>query len=110
MDQGAGLAADATPTSATVIAAYVDAAVAAGKGRPSERFRAKVGQRAKALAAEGRSWPEMIAAASRMGASGWDDLDRELQNPQRGKPVGDGRASLPDADYDDLGVFARSQP
>jgi len=105
-----GGTAGAEPDGSTVVMAYVNGAVGAGKLRPTEKLRAKVGQRAKALASEGVAWPDLIVAASRMGASGWDDLDRELQNPQRGKPVGDGRASLPDADYDDLGVFARSQP
>jgi hypothetical protein len=97
---------DGEQTAADVIAAYCDAATGSGRPRPSERLRGKVGRDAKRLAAEGRAWPELIAAARRLGTSGWDDLDRELQKPQRGKPVGSGIASQPDEAYLQGGIFS----
>lgn len=94
-----------TPNASHVIAAYCDGAKSTGRSLPSERLRGKVGKDAKRLNAAGTPWPDLISAAKRMGSAGWDDLDRELQQPQRGKPVGTGVASMPDEDYLAGGVF-----
>jgi hypothetical protein len=93
------------PTAGSVVTAYCDGATSNGRPRPSERLRGKVGKDANRLHAEGHAWSDLIAAALRMGASGWDDLDRELQQPQRGKPVGSGIASQSDAAYLEPGIF-----
>ncbi len=91
-----------------VVKAYCDGASSTSRPVPSGRFRGKVGKDANRLNSEGHAWSDLAAAAFRMGASGWDDLDRELQKPQRGKPVSNGVASHPDEAYSQGGIFSRS--
>lgn len=71
---------DETLNAGAIVAAYVDGAVKAGRGRPTERMRGKVAKSAKRLLDQEHYPAErLIAAATQMGSRGWDDLDRELQ-------------------------------
>lgn len=92
----------------SVVAAYVDGATSAGKPRPSEKLRGKVGRDGKRLLGEGVPLAEVVAAARSCGARGWDDLDRERQQPQR-RAVGDGRASADPSEYLEPGPFGTPQ-
>lgn len=69
------------PVSAgSVVAAYVDGAVAAGLGRPDESLRKRVGRQAGELIGRGEiPFDALMAAARNMGAGGWNDLAVQVQ-------------------------------
>jgi hypothetical protein len=80
-EQGARVSAtrDVAGNAGTVVKAYVEGATSAGLPTPSERLRGKVGKDAQRLMTSGANVGELVIAARRMGARGWDDLDRERQ-------------------------------
>jgi hypothetical protein len=66
-------------TSATIVAAYMDGAAAAGRDRPAGGLPARVGKQAKQLLAEGIPIEKLTEAANQMGRAGWNDLALQLQ-------------------------------
>jgi len=62
-----------------VIAAYVEGAEDAGLPTPSTSLKARVGRQGRELLAEGKPLDSLVIAARHMGASGWDDLARQVQ-------------------------------
>jgi hypothetical protein len=85
-EQGAGVpttsGALALHDNATAVAAFVEGAQDAGMDRPGRSIIGRVGKAAKQLLADGASEADVLTAARRLGANGWDDLEREVRRLQ----------------------------
>jgi hypothetical protein len=68
-----------------VIAAFIDAATASGMDRPGKSIIGRVGRAAKQLLTDGTNLDDLLTAARRLGANGWDDLEREVRRVQADK-------------------------
>jgi hypothetical protein len=71
--------ADAPTDAGTIVAAFVDGAATAGLSRPGPSIRGRVGKAAQRLLRDGQDPVVLSAAARRLGANGWDDLEREVR-------------------------------
>lgn len=67
------------PNAQAVVGAYINGATEAGHDKPTTKLINIVGRDAKRLLTEGIPLDKLIAAAQRMGAAGWHDLDTQLQ-------------------------------
>lgn len=72
----------ALPGNGTVVAAFIEGAHDAGMDRPGRSIIARVGKAAKQLLADGANERDVLDAARRLGAGGWDDLEREVRRLQ----------------------------
>lgn len=68
-----------TPSTAAIVAAYMDGAAEAGRDRPAGGLPARVGRQAKQLLGEGIPVEKLTEAAKQMGRAGWNDLATQLQ-------------------------------
>ncbi len=73
---------DAPPDAGAVVAAFVDSARGSGFDRPGKSVIGRVGKAARQLLAEGGTRADLLIAAQRLGANGWDDLEREVRRVQ----------------------------
>jgi hypothetical protein len=71
--------ADAPHDAGSIVAAFVDGATTAGLSRPGPSIRGRVGKAAQRLLRDGQDPRTLDAAARRLGAGGWDDLEREVR-------------------------------
>jgi hypothetical protein len=83
---------------AAIIAVLIEASTAVGMSRPGQSIIGRVGKAAKQLLASGTPFDDLAIAAKRLGANGWDDLEREVRrvqaervSPQRTRAVPDDR-------------------
>lgn len=63
----------------TVVAAFIDGATSNGMSRPGPRIVGQVAKAAGALLGQGQDPDALITAARRLGANGWDNLEREVR-------------------------------
>lgn len=72
-----------------VLAAFIESATGAGLDRPGRSIIGRVGRASKQLLADGANADDLVLAARRLGANGWDDLEREVRRVQseRLKPL-----------------------
>jgi hypothetical protein len=63
----------------TVVAAFVEGATNAGLNAPSTAIKARVGRAARQLLSQGYDVNALIESAQRMGASEYDDLDKQVR-------------------------------
>lgn len=97
------------PSTAMVVAAWVDGAREHTGERPAARLIAQVGRQARELLAEGRNPERLADAALACGRKGYADLGRELLKP--GAANGNGRAAGADVlDQAQAHLDARSLP
>jgi hypothetical protein len=73
------LAVPAAAGADTVVAAFVDGATTNGMSRPGPRIIGQVAKSAAALLGQGQDPDALLIAARRMGANGWDNLEREVR-------------------------------
>lgn len=95
----------ATPDAGSIVAAFVDGATNAGLSRPGPSIRGRVGKAAQRLLRDGQNAATLDVAARRLGAGGWDDLEREVRRveAERAGTSGNGRAKLAAGDSDRTG-------
>lgn len=67
---------------ANAVAAFIEGAQGNGMDRPGRSIIGRVGKAAKQLIADGVNEQDVITAARRLGANGWDDLEREVRRLQ----------------------------
>ena len=68
-----------------VVAAFIDGATSNGMDRPGQSIIGRVSRAAKQLLAGGSNFEDVVTAAKRLGANGWDDLEREVRRVQAEK-------------------------
>lgn len=73
------LAVPATTGANAIVAAFIDGATTNGMSRPGPRTVGVVSKSASALLAQGQNPDALLIAARRMGANGWDNLEREVR-------------------------------
>lgn len=78
-------AANAADDASAVVAAFVDGATSSGMDRPGPSIIGRVGKSAKQLLSNGATTTDLLVAAKRLGANGWDDLEREVRRVQADK-------------------------
>jgi hypothetical protein len=96
----------------TIVGAYCDGAKLAGLDEPSAKLKARVGKDARRLLGEGKNPERLVAAATEMGGTEFNDLDvayRRADSAAKRSSGGFGRTTSPPTSNGKPGRFAEIQ-